>query len=137
VPGGPLYLDTSAMLRALLEAGTTPDVERRIRRATVLVTSRLSLVEADRALLCARGLGRIAEVRLATATREIEALWARTEIWELTPAVCDLARSVAPTALFRTLDALHLATLLMARRRLPQLELLTVEMIGGMNAFVG
>lgn len=44
-----LYLDTSAVLRAALEEGTSPDVDDRIRTARALITSRLSLVESARA----------------------------------------------------------------------------------------
>ena len=123
----PLYLDTSSVLRAALESGTSPEVESRIGAAPVLITSRLSLVESARAMLRARSLGGISEERLADAEREIEAVWARCEIWELTRAVCELARAVAPQKLLRTLDALHLATFLLARRRVEGLELLTVD----------
>jgi hypothetical protein len=45
----------------------------------------------------------------------------------LSPAVCDLACLLAPDKALRTLDALHLATFLMARRRIEGLELLTAD----------
>ncbi len=121
----PLYLDTSAVLRAVLESGTTPEVEARLRAAPALVTSRLSLVESSRAISRVRHLAGASEPRLADAEREIEAVWARCELWEVTPSVCDLARQVAPGKSVRTLDALHLATFLLARRRIEGLELVT------------
>jgi predicted nucleic acid-binding protein len=121
-----LYLDTSVVLRAVLEAGTTPEVENRIRQAAVLVTSRLARVEAARALIRLRGRGE-PERRLADAERQIESLWARSEVWEITPAVCELASRVAPGKPLRALDALHLATFVLARRRIEGLELLTVD----------
>jgi len=123
----PLYLDTSAVLRAALEAGTTPAVESRIRTAPILVTSRLSLVESSRALARVRSSGGAPEHRLVDAERDIEAVWARCEIWELTRAVCDLAAQLTPTKPLRALDALHLATFVLARRRLEGLELLSVD----------
>lgn len=123
----PLYLDTSAVLRAALESGTTPEVESRIRAAPALITSRLSLVESARALLRARGRTGASEERLADAEREVEALWARCEVWELTRGVCELAQRVAPGKPVRTLDALHLATFVLARRKIDGLELLTVD----------
>jgi predicted nucleic acid-binding protein len=125
--GAPLYLDTSAVLRATLEAGTTPEVERAIAAAPVLLTSRLSLVEASRALLRARSALRVPELRLADAEREIESIWDRCDIWELTAPVCEAARVVAPALALRSLDALHLATFLAARRRIPGLSMLTVD----------
>lgn len=123
----PLYLDTSAVLRALLEAGTSPDVEERIKKATLLVTSRLSLVEAARAILRVRTQGYFSEQALARATEELDALWARCDVWGLTSQVCELAERVAPTKSLRTLDALHLSTYLIARRHIEGLELLTAD----------
>jgi len=91
------------------------------------VTSRLSLVESARALSRIRQRGEVAESKLADARRELDALWTRCELWELSPAVCDLASHVAPDKALRTLDALHLATFLLARRRIEGLELLTAD----------
>lgn len=117
-PASILYLDTSAVLRAVLERGLSPEVEQRLGSARYLMTSRLALVEAARSLLRLRALKQLSEEALADAGREIDSLWARCVIWELTPAICDLAAQVAPARPLRTLDALHLATYLMARRRL-------------------
>jgi len=122
-----LYLDTSAVLRAILESGVSPDLEARIARAPVLITSRLSLVEASRALHRLRQLGQISETKLADADRELNAVWARCELWELTASVCERARQVAPAKSLRTLDALHLATFVMARERIEDLELVTAD----------
>jgi len=122
-----LYLDTSAVLRAVLEVGTSPSLETRIRAAEVLLTSRLSVVESSRAILRLRQLGRLSETKLADAERDIESLWARCDLWELTPAVCETARRVAPSKLLRTLDALHLATFVLARQRIVDLELVTAD----------
>lgn len=126
-PGTSLYLDTSVALRATLERGTTPEIEACIAAAPVLVTSRLSLVESARALHRLRQQGTVPEGRLADARRELDALWTRCEMWELTPMVCDLACHVAQNRALRTLDALHLATFLMARRRIEGLELFTAD----------
>lgn len=125
--GAALYLDTSVALRATLEQGTTPEIEHRIAAAPVLVTSRLSLVESARALLRVRVQGGLPESRLADARRELEALWNRCELWELSPAVCGLAALLAPEKPLRTLDALHLATFLLARGRIEGLALLTAD----------
>lgn len=122
-----LYLETSAVLRAVLERGTTPEIEEQIAAAEVLVTSRLTLVEAGRAVLRLRAGGRVAEAALSEAERALDALWARCELWELTPAVCELAAQVAPSKPLRTLDALHVATYLLARRRLGEIGLLSAD----------
>ena len=122
-----LYLDTSAVLRGVLENGTSPEVEAKIAAAPVLITSRLALVESSRALHRLRQLGKVSEVQLATAQREVASLWARCELWELTAAVCEMARQVAPGKPLRTLDALHLATFVLAREKIEDLELVTVD----------
>ena len=122
-----LYLDTSAVLRSILESGTSPEIETRIADARVLVTSRLSLVESARALIRVRDKPEVAPLNLADAERELSSLWVRCELWELTPSVCELACHVSPRLALRTVDALHLATFLMARRNIEELQLITVD----------
>ncbi len=122
-----LYLDTSAILRPILEKGTSPEVEDRILGATRLITSRLTSVEAARAVLRERRSGQISEVRLTEIERDIDRLWTRCDFWEISRRICDTARIVAPTKWLRALDAIHLATFITARRRLPDLELLTAD----------
>lgn len=122
-----LYLDTSAVLRAILENGTSPEIEALIAAAPALITSRLSLVESSRALHRLRQIGEVSEARLADAHREISAVWARCELWELTPSVCERARQIALGKPLRTLDALHLATFVLAREKIEALELVTVD----------
>jgi len=126
VPGTLLYLDTSAVLRATLDSGTAPEIEQRIRSARVLVSSRLSLVESCRVLIRLRALGVAQEDRLADAERDIAAVWARCELWEITRRVCEMACDVAHGRVLRALDAIHLATFVLARRELEGLELVTV-----------
>lgn len=111
----------------MLEHGTSSEIEASIAAAPVLVTSRLALVESARALLRLRAGGVAAERRLADARRELDALWSRCELWELSAAVCELASIVAPDRALRALDALHLATFLLARRRIEGIELLTAD----------
>jgi predicted nucleic acid-binding protein len=122
-----LYLDTSAVLRAILESGTSPELEAQIAGAPALITSRLSLVESSRALHRLRQLGQMSESKLSDAERELNAVWARCELWELTASVCERARQVAPAKSLRTLDALHLATFVVARERIGDLQLVTAD----------
>lgn len=124
---GPLYLDSSAILRPVLEHGLSPDVEARLAEADFLLTSRLSLVETARAFHRVRLLGEKPETLIADAERAVRSLWRHCEIWELSAEVCELAEIVAPTTLLRSLDALHLATYTLARREIEGLELLTAD----------
>ena len=120
------YVDTSAVLRTVLERGLTPELERALGTATALVTSRLAIVESRRAFLRARHDGRMAAPALDAAEREADEVWDRCDVWELTPDVCELAARIAPGPL-RTLDALHLATFVLARRAVADLQLLTAD----------
>ena len=122
-----VYLDTSVVLRAILESGPDPETAQRIAEADLLITSRLSLVEATRAILRARQDGRLTDTAVADAERELDAVWSRCAIWELTAAVCEHAGRVAPERRLRTLDALHLATFLAARRHFEGVTLATAD----------
>ena len=122
-----LYVDTSAVLRAVVESGTSPLVEQRIRQASALVSSRLSLVESCRAFHRLRAVGRVSEERLVDAERDVAAIWSRCELWEISRNVCETACAVAVDRPLRALDAIHLATFVLARRRLAGLELLTTD----------
>lgn len=122
-----LYLDSSAILRPVLEQGLSPSVEARIAGADILVTSRLSLVETARAFFRVRRLGERPEASIADAERSVRSLWRRCQIWELSREVCELAEEVAPRATLRSLDALHLATFVIARRELGALQMLTTD----------
>jgi antitoxin (DNA-binding transcriptional repressor) of toxin-antitoxin stability system/predicted nucleic acid-binding protein len=122
-----LYVDTSAVLRSTLEAGTSPSIEERIRDARVLIASRLALVESCRALIRLQAVDGISAARVADAERDIGAIWSRCELWEVTREVCETACAVARTRPLRALDALHLATFVLARRHFAGLELLTTD----------
>jgi predicted nucleic acid-binding protein len=100
---------------------------RAIAESSVLVVSRLALVETGRALRHAHTEKRITASGLLRVESEVEELWARCEIWELTRAVCKEAKDLAPNSALRTLDALHLATFLAVRRKLPSAKLLSLD----------
>ena len=78
-------------------------------------------------LIRLRALGVAGEDRLADAERDIAAIWARCEVWEITSRVCEMACEVAHGRILRALDAIHLATFVLARRELEGLELLTAD----------
>jgi predicted nucleic acid-binding protein len=115
------------VLRVVFERGMTPELERQVAAADHLVTSRLSMVETERAFLRVRRSADRPEGWIADAERSVEALWRHCEIWELSRDVCDLAGKVAPKGILRSLDALHLATFVLARRALGDVEMLTTD----------
>ena len=122
-----IYLDTSAVLRATVEEGTSREIEERIAGAQVIICSRLALVESARVFHRLRLEGKYPETQLSDLERAVDELWSRSEIWELSRNVCKAAALVAPRRNLRTLDALHLATFQVARRRIEGLELVTAD----------
>jgi len=122
-----LYVDSSAILRAVLERGQTPSVEERLFGADLLITSRLSLVETARAFLRLRRLGRTPEQAIADAERAVRGIWRECGILEISREVCELAEATAPARSLRSLDAIHLATFVLARREIRDLSLLTAD----------
>lgn len=121
------YLDTSAVLRAVVETGTSSDIESALASAQLLLTSRLSKVESSRVFHRLRLEGKHSETQLADLEEEVESIWVRSEIWELTSNVCNFAARIAPKKALRTIDAIHLATYQLARRRIPDLQMLSAD----------
>ncbi len=123
----PIYIDSSAVVRAVLERGLPRATARALATSSTLIVSRLALVETTRALHRARLEKRVSADALARAADEADDLWQRCEIWEVSRSVCEEAAAVAQDLALRTLDAIHIATFVVARKRLPTLRLLTTD----------
>jgi len=123
----PIYLESSALLRLILNQGGAADVARRISGASKIVASRLVRIESERALL------RIAldhpERRsdLPSFQARLAEVCAQMEFLEMTREICDLAGRIAPGRFLRTLDAIHIATFEMLRRLDPSAEILSYD----------
>jgi predicted nucleic acid-binding protein len=92
-----------------------------------VVASDLTLVECDRAVLRARQLGRLSERRaeaIRRALREAEAHWS---VLRLGRRVVARARDTFPGEPLRTLDALHLASMLVLRDAIPELTVVSLD----------
>ncbi len=100
------------MLALLLREERASAVQDAMKDASNVVTSVLTVVECSRALIHARRRGRIddAEARsLHRALKEAEAEW---NVQAITAQVVARAREPLPADPIRTLDALHIATVL-------------------------
>jgi predicted nucleic acid-binding protein len=123
----PIVVDSSAVVGAVLEKGLSSKALRAVAESPTLIVSRLALVESGRALSRAHAEKRITASGLLRVQSEVEELWSRCEIWELTRSVCKEAKEIAPNSALRTLDALHLATFFAVRRKLPSAKLLSLD----------
>jgi predicted nucleic acid-binding protein len=98
-----------------------------LARAEAVVTSDLTMVECDRALIRAQLISGQAQ-REAARRREI--LATASNHWTLlriAPAILDRARQPFPGEPIRTLDALHLASALAATGTLEDLRVLSLD----------
>jgi len=104
-----LYVETSALLRALLEGdfGLRKAIE-----AQAVTTSALTFVEAARALARARSDGRLNSAMVRTQQRWLSAFERSCDVLLLDEAVLRRAREQFPVEPVRTLDAIHLASIL-------------------------
>jgi uncharacterized protein len=98
-----LYLDTSAIVKLVIEEPDTSAVEGAIAHCEAAFSSRLAVVE------CFRAIARVSNHTVLATTAEIfEAL----VLHEVSDAVLERAAALTPSSL-RSLDAIHLATALL------------------------
>lgn len=102
------YIETSALLAALLEGDAAARKSLRIRGT--LVTSLLTFAEARRGLVCARHGGRLTAEQERSALRALARLRARCTTIAVANEILEFAGRPFPVEPIRTLDAVHLAT---------------------------
>lgn len=122
-----VFLETSALLRALFGEEGGDEVRERLSSADRILASRLLQVEAERALLRAVIDHPELEHAVPDLERELRIVWSHVDMLEMTQAICDLAGRIAPRARLRSLDALHLATFHRARQLASDVVMLTFD----------
>jgi uncharacterized protein len=104
VPDTVVYVDTSALVKLIVDEPETDAVRGELQQRDVIATSVITEIELARAASRARD-------RSATALDDV-AVWAITAAMlevELTPEIRRAAAALQPSAV-RSLDAIHLAT---------------------------
>lgn len=115
------------MLAVLLREDRARAVQDAMQAASNVVTSALTAVECSRALIHAKRRGRIDETeerRLQRALKEAEAEW---NVQAITARVMFRAREPLPADPIRTLDALHIATILQLHVSFSDLALVSLD----------
>ena len=102
-------------------------VRETLAGAELVVASDLTLVECDRALVRGAATGVLVEIEAARRRARLEAAAARWVVLRLARETIERARRPLPAEPLRTLDALHLASALMARAAVPGLALLSLD----------
>jgi predicted nucleic acid-binding protein len=123
-----LYAESSAVLAWLLDDGRNGlDVETTLAEASSVVASDLTLIECDRVLARAAAAGEIGEADAAERQARLNAASAHWTILGIEEDIVERARRPFPLEPIRTLDAVHLASALVARRAIPGLTMLSLD----------
>jgi len=122
-----VYAESSAVLAWLLGEDQGPRVRQILADASLVLASDLTLVECDRVLIRAAALGELTEGDAATRRAHLTTAAAHWHLLRVGSEVVDRARQPFPGEPIRTLDALHLASALVARAAVPDVEVLTLD----------
>jgi uncharacterized protein len=122
-----LYAESSAVLAWLLDEAQSQDVLHLLIAAQAVVASDLTLIECDRVLLCAAALGELTEGEAADRRAHLTTAASQWHLLRISPEIVDRARQPFPGEPIRTLDAIHLASALVARAAVAGLELLSLD----------
>jgi predicted nucleic acid-binding protein len=122
-----VYAESSAILAWLLDEASGSDIRQILRESEAIITSDLTLIECDRVLLRAAALGELTEAEAADRRAHLMTASSHWHVLRISPEVVERARQPFPGEPIRTLDALHLASTLVARGTLPGLELLSLD----------
>jgi predicted nucleic acid-binding protein len=122
-----LYAESSAVLSWLLDEETAPVVRQLLTDAEIIVASDLTLIECDRVLIRAIHLGELTEAEAADRRAQLSAAASHWHVLRIAGEVVDRARQPFPGEPIRTLDAIHVASTLVARTAVAGLKLLSLD----------
>jgi predicted nucleic acid-binding protein len=120
-----LYAESSAVLTWLFGEAGGDEIASELRRARGVIASDLTVIECERALIRAWSTGVMSEaahVDLSAELARVSAHWTRLRVDE---EVLERSRRPFPIEPIRTLDAVHLASALVARSAASNLRILT------------
>ncbi len=122
-----LYAESSAVLAWLLDEDAAVFVRQTLAETPIVIASDLTLIECDRVLHRAAALGELTEAEAADRRAHLASAAAHWHVLRVGPEVVDRARQPFPGDPIRTLDAIHLASALVARSAVAGLELLSLD----------
>jgi predicted nucleic acid-binding protein len=110
-----LYAESSAVLAWLLGEDASPRVRHTLTSAEIVIASELTLIECERVLIRAVALGETTEASAADRRAHLNAAAAQWNVLRIGAEIVDRAKQPFPMEPIRTLDAIHLASALIAR----------------------
>jgi predicted nucleic acid-binding protein len=122
-----LYAESSAVLAWLLDEESAATVCDLLAAEQLVIASDLTLIECDRVLHRGVSLGELAESDAADRRAHLATIASHWTVLRIGPDVVERARQPFPGDPIRTLDAIHLASLLVARSAIAGLTLLSLD----------
>ena len=122
-----LYAESSAALTWLLGEPRGHEARGLLAAAKRVLTSELTLIECDRALIRAETLGDLSAARRSELAGVLRAAAAGWDVLKIDDEVVGRARLPFPQEPIRTLDAIHLASALVARSTVRHLAVLSFD----------
>jgi predicted nucleic acid-binding protein len=122
-----LYAESSAVLAWLLGEDASPRVRHTLTSAEIVIASELTLIECERVLIRAVALGETTEASAADRRAHLNAAAAQWNVLRIGAEIVDRAKQPFPMEPIRTLDAIHLASALIARSAVVGLEMLSLD----------
>lgn len=114
-----LYLDTSALVKLYVEEPLSQELSVVVDEAEAVATSLLAYTEAMAAFARARREVRLSPQEYRHVVNAFEEDWSRYIIVEVTDRLVKTAGHLAVSRALRGYDALHLASALSLRERVP------------------
>jgi predicted nucleic acid-binding protein len=122
-----LYAESSAVLAWLLDEGPGPRIRQVLAATDTVVASDLTIIECERVLLRAAALGEVTEAEAADRRAHLTTAAAHWHVLRIGPEIVERARQPFPGEPIRTLDAIHLASAIVARSAVSGLALLSLD----------
>ncbi len=122
-----VYAESSAILAWLFNEVAAPGVVAALNAASLVVTSRLTAVECARSIHRARALSWIAPSQATALLKDFADASAQWDQLELGDQVLAAASSSFPKEPVRALDAVHIASAVIAARAWPGLSVLSLD----------
>ena len=122
-----LYVESSAVLAWLLAEPGGAEIGLHLARSEVVLTSELTALECHRALIRHVFTGDFSEADAARERSRLQRALAHWVCLRIEDEVLERARRPFPVEPIRSLDAIHLASALLAKTAIPEIGLLTLD----------
>ncbi len=122
-----LYAESSAVLAWLLEQEHGETVAATLAESELIIASDLTLIECDRVLIRAVVLNVLREADAVQRQARLNAVSTRWTLFGLDEEIMERARRPFPAEPVRTLDAIHVASALTARRAISDIAMLSLD----------